>query len=363
VTHTEQIAEEWRQAAKRLAQWTMTHLVNRTDVWGRYLALKYREDPATGQRNHAVTVPISSQRGKIFLAESSLEKHYKARSGGKVLGLHSTAADLSSRWLAIDLDLHDEDNLSVTPEGNFAAAHGWWSKLVGLGFDPLLLDSNGAGGFHLLLLFAEPMDTRSVNLFAKQLVADYAQRGLDRKPDIFPNRPTRNHYGNWLRLPGRHHTREHHTRVWNDEPWAEEKWLIGADAIERILRTRPAPVELLEKHGIVRRKPTVCLDFDGVIHSYRSGWLGETAIPDPPIHRAREGIARLRQSYRVVIHSPRCATREGRQAVRDWLAKHNIEVDEICRTKPPALVYVDDRAVRFLGDWDQAIVDINAFRR
>jgi len=28
-------------------------------------------------------------------------------------------------------------------------------------------------------------------------------------------------------------------------------------------------------------KPILCLDFDGVIHSYSSGWKGADVIPDP----------------------------------------------------------------------------------
>ena len=40
------------------------------------------------------------------------------------------------------------------------------------------------------------------------------------------------------------------------------------------------------------------------------------------------------------------------KAVVSWLQRHEIAVDEVCEHKPPALVYVDDRAVRFQGDWD-----------
>ena len=30
------------------------------------------------------------------------------------------------------------------------------------------------------------------------------------------------------------------------------------------------------------RKPILCLDFDGVLHTYSSGWKGADVIPDPP---------------------------------------------------------------------------------
>ncbi len=198
----ERISDEWRDRSAELAAWTMRCLVNRTDVWGRYVAKKYREKSA----NHAVTAPFRDERGKVFLNESSLEKHYRTQLVSGVLGLHSTSSDLSSRWLAIDVDLHDEDELSVTAEGNFVAARHWHRVLSEQGFDPLLMDSNGRGGFHLLVVFAAPMCTHSVHRFGQSLINDYALRGLDDPPELFPGKPQWHHYGDWLRLPGRHHT-------------------------------------------------------------------------------------------------------------------------------------------------------------
>ena len=360
--YIERIYDEWRERAAELGHWTFSHLVNRTDVWGRYLAKKHRENKK-GEKNNAITAPFRDERGKVFLGISSLEKHYKAKDGGGVLGLHSAGSDGNSRWFGIDIDLHDEDNLSVTPEGNFVAAKAWVKKLQDMGFDPLFFDSNGKGGYHIWVVFAEPMRTRSVRKFAENLVSDFDVKGLDCPPDLFPGKFRRGHYGSWLRLPGRHHTRNHFTRVFNDEPWDDQVWLEGHDAIDRIIRTLLAPVELLESLGVERSLKTVCLDFDGVIHSYRSGWKGEGIIPDPPIHRVREAIVRLRKSFRVVVHSARTRSEEGCQAISDWLAKHDIEVDEVCMHKPPAFVYVDDRAIPFTGDWDETITMIHDFRK
>ncbi len=358
----ERIADEWRERASELANWTLKHLINRTDVWGRYLKKQHREN-VRGEKNNAITAPFRDERGKVFLGLSSLEKHFKAKDGGGVLGIHSASSDGSSRWIGIDIDLHDEDNLSVTPEGNFVAASAWREKLVEMGFDPLLFDSNGRGGFHIWIVFEHPMRTNSVRRFAEQLVSDYDVKGLDSPPDLFPANYPYGRYGSWLRLPGRHHTHQHYSRVWNDEPWADEPWLEGHDAIDRMLRTRMAPTELCAQLGMEPSRKTVCLDFDGVIHSYRSGWKGETVIPDPPIHRVDLAIRNLRRHFRVVVYSARCRSDEGVQAVRDWLAKYEIEVDEICRHKPPAFVYVDDRAVPFTGDWDETIANIHAFRK
>jgi hypothetical protein len=356
--YLDRIADEWHERASELAKWTMNNLVNRTDVWGRYVRRK-----GDGE-TRAVTVPFRDERGKVFLDNDSLIKHFRKRQPSGQLGIHSAASDLTSRWLAIDIDLHDpDDDLSASREGNLSAARQWWQVLVDQGLDPLLMDSNGIGGFHLVTIFAEPMSTDSVHLFGSRLVADFERRGLGQRPEIFPDKPTWDRYGDWLRLLGRHHTRPHYTRVWNDEPFADQPWLAGHDAIDRILATRPAPASVLEKIGISKSPRTICLDFDGVLHSYRSGWRGAAVIPDPPIHGTRESIARLREQYRVVVYSARCRTPEGLQAVEMWLLKHDIQVDEVCDYKPPALVYVDDRAIRFRGDWDQLMTEIKEFRR
>ena len=42
-------------------------------------------------------------------------------------------------------------------------------------------------------------------------------------------------------------------------------------------------------------KKTVCLDFDGVIHSYTSGWQGEENINDSPLFGAVDSINQLRE--------------------------------------------------------------------
>ncbi len=363
--YLQQIADEWRSRGPELAEWILANLVNRTDVWGRYLPKRNRKekkDSKTGFQGNAITAPFRDERGKVFLGTSSLEKHFKATDGG-VLGIHSSGTDGSSRWMAIDIDRHDEHDLSVTAEANFVAARGWYTELQKLGLDPLLFDSNGMGGFHLWIVFEQPMRFDSVRAFLEQIVSDYSRRGLDNMPDLFPGTRGSNHLGSWLRLPGRHHSRDHFTRVYNDQPWDDQTWLEGHDAIDRILATRPASLDLLDKLQIERAIKTICLDFDGVIHSYRSGWQGEATIPDPPIHGVREAIEHLRKRYRVVVHSARSRTEDGRQAISRWLAKHDIEVDEICAHKPPAFVYVDDRAIPFQGEWSQTIADINDFRR
>ena len=67
-------------------------------------------------------------------------------------------------------------------------------------------------------------------------------------------------------------------------------------------------------------KKTVVFDFDGVIHSYTSGWKGAEDIPDPPVPGISEAIERIRMAgYRVVVVSTRCYRPEGMGAVRRYL--------------------------------------------
>ncbi len=105
-------------------------------------------------------------------------------------------------------------------------------------------------------------------------------------------------------------------------------------------------------------KQTIVLDFDGGVHSYTAGWQGATVIPDSPTKGAKEAIAKLRETYSVVIVSSRCATDQGIDAVYSWLEKYGIDGDGVLGDNPPHIVVVDDRALRFEGDWNDVIDNI-----
>lgn len=98
-------------------------------------------------------------------------------------------------------------------------------------------------------------------------------------------------------------------------------------------------------------KKTVVFDFDGVIHSYTSGWYGPAVICDPPVPGIKEAIDNIRAAgYEVVVVSTRCAFIDGLHAIEDYLEKYGITVDDIQKEKPPAIVYIDDRAICFDGN-------------
>ncbi len=97
-------------------------------------------------------------------------------------------------------------------------------------------------------------------------------------------------------------------------------------------------------------KQNVVFDFDGVINSYISGWCGIDSIPDPPVPGIKEAIADIRRKYRVVVVSTRCASPGGERAIREYLARYGIEVDDVVAVKPRARCYIDDKAICFDGD-------------
>lgn len=103
---------------------------------------------------------------------------------------------------------------------------------------------------------------------------------------------------------------------------------------------------------------TVAVDFDGVLADYR-GWKGSDHL-DEPLPGAIAFLWRLKRAkYQIVVFSVRAADRH--DAIEQWLRQHGAPpVKEITNVKPPALVYIDDRAHRFDGDWDAAFDAIAA---
>jgi len=370
--YLEVIAREWAARADELAEWAYAHLLNRTDVWGSYLPFAKRA------KQTFFTAPFPAARGKEFLTKAHLARHFAALDGS-ILSLHSTSADRTSRWITIDIDRHEKDE-EATIEGNVAAAVAWHDKLVSLGFDPLLFDTNGRGGYHLWIIFSDPVPTADLFAWCGAVIDDWDARGLPRRPETYPKRPMLEEgaHGDCLRLPGRHHTYEHFTKVWSGDPELPEPWLEGNGAIDRILQTRlaapsqlppPSPAAPDEapkkkpKPSTKREKPRVCVDLDGVLAEY-AGWQG-IDFTGPPLPGAVDFTRKLSEFADVVVFTTRCSVEPHRvelgeptrpasdlaprllQKVKYWLDKHKIAYAEIYigQGKPLASAYVDDRAV------------------
>jgi hypothetical protein len=107
-----------------------------------------------------------------------------------------------------------------------------------------------------------------------------------------------------------------------------------------------------------QEKPTVCVDLDGVLNAF-DGWKGAEFF-HPPRPGAREFLqALVEQSYRVVVFTVRWGPH-----VEEWLERNGLRqyVAEVTNQKPPAHVYVDDRAICFQGDFAHTLEQIGRFK-
>jgi len=127
------------------------------------------------------------------------------------------------------------------------------------------------------------------------------------------------------------------------------------------------------ERAYVVSKPILCLDFDGVIHSYTSGWKGADVIPDPPVDGAIAFMLGAMEHFTVVIFSSRSHQVGGIPAMRKWLKENagstwyespagpGIEDVQFVYEKPSAMVTIDDRAITFDGTWPD-IATLRAFK-
>lgn len=101
----------------------------------------------------------------------------------------------------------------------------------------------------------------------------------------------------------------------------------------------------------------ICVDFDGVIACFTDDIedFGEV-IPG-----SADALSALRSyGYKIIIHTARPAHKNHIDRLSEYLKKEGIPFDEInqnsdCNwesTKPVADLYIDDRALRFNGNWD-----------
>lgn len=384
------IAQEWQSYSDKLARWAMKRLANRRDVWSQYTM--------SHGKIGVVMLPIKERRvkGSEMVTLNKLRRHFSGEQPNHLIGLHSISDHSTCKWFAIDVDLHNEGivNADEVAETNFAAALEWATRLRAMDMDPLLLDSNGVGGYHLWVLLDRQYPLARVYDFADNLRSDWEELGLPRKPEMFPPKrevePDDLPYT--LRLPGRHHTRLHYSRVWNFDPNGENQWLEGGDAIEAMLAVVPSKLPKLKNapkkeadedepappKPSTRRRPRVCVDLDGVLAAY-DGWQGLAHIGDP-LPGAHEFVTELAEVADVVVYTTRCSGEpddrgdispltpgQARIHVIDWLERNEFPFADVYigQGKPRASAYVDDRAVvcRPQSDPDAFVTSLSSIKQ
>jgi hypothetical protein len=110
-------------------------------------------------------------------------------------------------------------------------------------------------------------------------------------------------------------------------------------------------------------RKTVLLDFDGVMHSYVSGWTGPVPT-DPPTPGALEFVQALQASgCEVIVFTTRAMSPEGIEGTMEWLVQHGFPSVMVTCEKVPAMCLVDDRAIRYERGkgFDAVLEEVQAF--
>ena len=277
-------AAAWAAAAGELADWCLRWLVNRTDIHG-------------GQffKSNGEIQRFTSHRR---LTRDRLVRHFRATSTEDVIGLHVTSPAETCRWVGWDIDAHKGQKFD--PVANLALAKRIFEEARDAGLAVRLIDSSGGkSGYHLWVVFAEPIAMADAFRLGRYLARGHADFGIAKAPEVFPKNDhlTGKLCGHWLRLPGRHHKRPSWSRIWSPK---REIWRTGDEAIDALLSLTGAPV-----------------DVAAIVPAEFTGRKPKSAVARKPGWKAGAAVVRRSERHRGAGHEDR-AVELARQALKHY---------------------------------------------
>ena len=104
--------------------------------------------------------------------------------------------------------------------------------------------------------------------------------------------------------------------------------------------------------------PTILIDLDGVLNEYGKEKFDENFIP-PMKKGAKEFLQKLSQNAELKLFTTRNLLLASK-----WLLENDIDkyFKDVTNVKSTAYLHIDDRAIRFDGDFEQTLNEINEFK-
>jgi uncharacterized protein (DUF1786 family) len=99
-----------------------------------------------------------------------------------------------------------------------------------------------------------------------------------------------------------------------------------------------------------RKQRELAIDFDDTIYNHGQPMSG--------VAYALQEL--LDRGYRLVIHTLRARTSSGKAYVVEWMDRYDLPYHEVTAIKPDAILYIDNRALRFTT-WTDALQAIDLY--
>jgi hypothetical protein len=212
----------WSKHAEPLADWTLSRVVVRQDVYGVY------SRDGKGRTEHEPPT------------REILIRHFR---GEITIALHSTSTQNECKAFTLDVDAHDA---SADLDLNWGCVELAVEVLRKLDLYALICDSNGKGGYHVRVFFKKPVPSAAAFWLGELVNCRLKAAGLP-EVEFFPKQAEltiATPYGNLVRVPGKHPKRDHWTRIYDP---SSGKWLEGEEAALALIRVAgDSPAKLLE---------------------------------------------------------------------------------------------------------------------
>ena len=108
---------------------------------------------------------------------------------------------------------------------------------------------------------------------------------------------------------------------------------------------------------MTEQKKTILIDLDGVLNLYTGEYI-ENFIPKPR-NGVEKFLEKLNRNYDLKLFTTR-----NKKLAKEWLRAHKLSrfFSEVTNTKQPAWLIVDDRCIRFRGEYDILLEEIEHFK-